>query len=154
MELHLTWKTKAFRRTFEILKNEIKVGQLRKESFSRKTTGWFNTRKITFLTKGFFGNETTIIDSDTSGITGTISYYLWRCKSTITYNDKEYYWLYDNLFGTRWSLGNENGVLIRYHSRCFKGTIDSYTDDEVLILTGFFIRNYLKQRAAATAAAS
>jgi hypothetical protein len=154
MELHLAWKTKLFSKNFELYKNEMKVGQLRKESFSRKTAGWFNTRKITFLTKGFFRNETTILDTDTSDPIGTISYYLWRRKSMITYNSKEYYWQYDNLFGTRWSLGNENGVLIRYHSRCFKGTIDSYSDDEILILTGFFIRNYFKQRSANAAAAS
>jgi hypothetical protein len=154
MELHLTWKTKLFSRTFEILRNDMKEGQLKKESFSRITNGWLKTKKVTFLTKGFFKNGTSITDSDTSAVIGSISYHLWRRKSRISYNGKDYYWQYDNFFGTRWSLGNENEVLIRYHNQCFKGTIDSYTDDEILILTGFFIRNYLKQRSANAAAAS
>jgi len=32
--------------------------------------------------------------------------------------------------------------------------IESYTTDEMLILSGFYIRNYLKQRSATIAAAS
>ncbi len=143
-----------FSRTFEILKNEMKVGELRKESFSRKNTGWLNAKKVCFRTKGFFKNETSITDPETEVVTGNISYYSWRQKSKITYSNKEYNWQFDNFFGTRWSLGNENGVLIKYHSQCFKGTIDSYTEDEILILTGFFIRNYHRQRTAAVAAAS
>jgi hypothetical protein len=68
--------------------------------------------------------------------------------------NKEYKWQFDNFLRTKWSLANENETLIRYHSRGFKGNIDTYTDDEVLILSGFFIRNYLKQRAAETSAAA
>jgi hypothetical protein len=55
---------------------------------------------------------------------------------------------------TRWSVSDINEVLINYHSSAFKGTIDSFSDNAVLILAGLFIRNYFKQRQAAAAAAS
>ena len=153
MEAHLTWKTKLFSKRFEIYRNEIMVGELKKEGFSRKTFGELNVKKIIFITKGFFKHETSIMDFDEMNTLGTILYSSWKSKSTINYMNREYKWQFDNFLRTKWSLGNENGTIIRYHSRGFQGIIDTYSDDEVLILSGFFIRNYLKQRSAESAAA-
>jgi hypothetical protein len=154
MEAHLTWKTKLFSKQYEIYRNDNMIGELRKEGLSRKTIGELNVKKVIFVTKGFFKRETRIMDFDEISILGTINYSAWKSKSTINYMNKEYKWQFDNFLRTKWSLGNENGIIIRYHSHGFKGIIDTYTDDEVLILTGFFIRNYLKQRSAESAAAS
>jgi hypothetical protein len=154
MEAHFTWETKLFSRKFEIYRNDNMIGELRKECFSRKTYGELNVKKIIFVTKGFFKHETRIMDFDEISTLGTILYSAWKSKSTINYMNKDYKWQFDNFLRTKWSLGNENGTIIRYHSRGFKGIIDTYTEDEILILSGFFIRNYLKQRSAESAAAS
>jgi hypothetical protein len=63
-------------------------------------------------------------------------------------------WHFDSFLRSKWSITNENGPLIKYNSHAFTGTIISYTRDEILILTGFFIRNFLKQRSAGIAAAT
>ncbi len=154
METQFIWKTKMFSRKFEIYKYENLVGELKKEGWSRKTPGEMNGRKLIFETKGFFRHETRIIDSANDSVIGTIDFSFWKTKSRITCQNKEYNWQFDNFLRNKWSLSNENGFLVRYHSHAFKGTIDSYTDDEVLILTGFFIRNYLKQKSAEASAAS
>jgi hypothetical protein len=154
METQLSWKTKLFRNRFEIYRDNILTGKLRKENWSWKVKGELNERKIMFETKGFFRHKTQIINLDDNYEIGQVNYHKWKAKSTIEYNNKEYKWQFDNFFRTRWSVSNENGVLIKYHSHGFYGTINSYTKDEIMILTGLFIRNFLKQKSAEIAAAS
>lgn len=154
METQYTWKTKMFSTKYDIYRYENFNGELKKEGWSRKTYGEMSGRKLIFETKGFFKHETQIIDQTNNSVIGTISFTFWKSKSQIAYQEKEFKWQFDNFWRTKWSLSNENGFLIRYHSRGLKGTIDSYTEDEVLILAGFFIRNYLRQRSAEAAAAS
>ena len=154
METQYTWKTKMFSSKFDIYRYENLTSELKKEGFSRKTYGEMNSKKFLFLTKGFLKHQTQIINQADESIIGTISFNFWKSKSQISYNNKEYNWQFDNFWRTRWSLGNENGYLVRYQSHGFRGTIDSYTDDPVLVLAGFFIRNYYRQRQAESAAAS
>jgi hypothetical protein len=154
METQLSWKTKLFTNRFVIYRQDIIAGDLKKEGWSRKVKGELNDRKIMFITNGVFKYETQIINLQDNSIIGKVKYHKWKAKATVQYDDKEYSWQFDNFFRSKWSVGNENGSLIKFHSRGFKGTIISYSRDEILILTGFFIRNFLKQKSAEIAAAS
>jgi hypothetical protein len=154
METKLSWKTKLFRNWFEIYRDNILAGKLKKEGWSRKVRGELNDRKIMFETKGFFIHKTQIINLEDNSEIGHVNHHKWKAKSTVEYNNKEYQWRFDNFFRSKWSVSNENGVLIKFHSQGFKGSIISYTKDEVLILTGFFIRNYFRQQSAGIAAAT
>jgi hypothetical protein len=154
MEAHLTWKTKLFSKKYEIYRQDNLIGDLAKGGWARKINGEINVKKVIFVTIGFFKRETKIMDFDEISTLGTINYSPWKSKSTINYMNKEYKWQFDNFLRTKWSLGNENGPVIKYHSQGFRGIIDTYTDDEVLILTGFFIRNFQKQKSTEHAAAS
>jgi hypothetical protein len=154
METQYTWKTKMFSRKFEIYLNDNLIGELRKREWSGKYAGEMNGKQFLFATRGFFRRETRIIDQADNSVTGTINFTFWKRKSQIAYQDKEYKWQFDNFWQNEWSLSNENGYLVKYHSHGFKGTITSYTDDTALILAGFFIRNYFKQRSAEVAAAT
>jgi hypothetical protein len=154
MEIQYNWKTKLFSRKFDIYQNEILKGELFKENWSRNVIGELNIRRILFETRGFFKHETTIIDLQGELPTGTIKFLNWKAKSTISYQNREYKFQYDNFLRSKWSISDESGVIIRYHSNAFSGLIVSSTRDEILILTGFFIRNFLKQRSAKMAAAT
>lgn len=155
MELQFNWKTKLFSNRFEIYQNDIVKGELYKEGWSRKVNGELNARRVLFETKGVFKYETQIIDMQQGNLPlGDVRYTTWKAKSTITYQDKEYHWQFDNILRSKWSISNENGILVKYHSHALTGIIISYTRDEILILTGFFIRNFLKQRSAEIAAAT
>jgi hypothetical protein len=154
METQFTWKTKLFSRRFEIYQYTKQIGELKKEGMSRTTTGEINGKRFNFKTKGFFKHETEITDPDSNIVLATIRFKSFKIKATIIYNEKEYPWQFDNFFRTKWSIGSVNGPLIKYHSKNLQGTIDSYTDDELLVLAGFFIRNYEKQKSAEAAAAS
>ncbi len=154
METQYSWKTKLFSNRFEIYRHETLTGQLRKEGWSRRVRGELNDRKILFETKGVFKFTTDIINLQNNSIVGQVKYHKWKAKSTIIYDEREYQCQFDNFFRSKWSISNENGNLIKFHSRGFKGSIISYTKDDILILTGFFIRNFMKQRSAQIAAAS
>ncbi len=152
MEMHLTWKTKLFSSRFEIYQHEVMKGELYKEGWTRKVNGELNTRRVLFETRGIFKYETQIIDMQGNLPLGNVKYTTWKAKSVIFYQDKEYSWQFDNFLRSKWSISNENGVLVKFHSHALTGIIMSYTRDEILILTGFFIRNFLKQRSAEIAA--
>jgi len=154
MEIQYNWKTKLFSKRFDIYQHEILKGELYKENWSRKVNGELNIRKIMFETKGVFKHETTIIDLQGEMPIGSIKYSNWKARSTIFYQDREYRWQFDNFLRTKWSVCDQNGAIIRYHSNAFTGIILSYTRDEILILSGFFVRNFLKQRSAEVAAAT
>lgn len=152
MELHFTWKTKLFSRKFEIYDSGTLAGSLEKERWSRKVSGEIHGFSIMFVTKGFFRQTTGIINRQDETETGRITFNYWKHKASIQLNYKDYDFGFDNFFMTRWRISNENGVIIKYHSSPMEGTIESFSDNSVLILTGLFIRNYFKRRQAAAAA--
>jgi len=153
METKFDWKTSLFSNKFEIFRNGMPAGELSKGNWKRKVTGELNSRKIQFNTKGFFSHETLIIDLRDDSIIGTIVFSNWKSKASINYQNRDFNWQFDNLLRTKWSMGNENGVIVKYLSEILKGTINSYTGDEILILSGFFIRNFFRQRSAGIASA-
>lgn len=151
METKYEWKTNLFAADFELFRNGIRSGVLNKGNLRRKVTGELNLKKVLFTTEGFFGKETVIADPDTGSVAGKIVYSVWKSKASIEYQGKIFNWQFDNFFRTRWSISNQNGILIRYKSETLKGSVQSYTGDEILILSGFFIRNFFRQRSAGIA---
>ncbi|MDX9947780.1 MAG: hypothetical protein RBS38_10470 [Bacteroidales bacterium] len=154
MEIHYDWKTKLFSKKFEIYQNDQLKGELFKEGLSRIVTGELNTKRFKFETKGFLKFETTITDLQRHIEAGKITFLRRKNDTIIHYKDRQYKWKFENFICSRWSLSDENKVLIKYHSNAFTGMIESYTTNELLILSGFYIRNYLRQRSAQIAAIS
>ena len=154
METHYTWKTKFFSNNYEILQYDNQVGEIRNKAFTRTAEGELNGRRLSFETKGFFRQETRIVDLKDNSVVFDVAIGTWRSKASFNYNGKAYTWQYDNFWNTKFSISSENGPVIKYQTYNFGGDIVSYINDEVLILTGLLIKNYFRQRAASAAAAS
>jgi hypothetical protein len=154
METQFTWKKKFFSNIYEISRYENTAGELRSTGWKRKSTGELNGKKVLFEIKGFFDKDFLISNPADNSLIGKIVFNTWRTKATITMLEKVYTWQYDNFFHSKWSISNENGNLVKYESHFKNGDINSYSNDEILILTGLYIREYLQQRAAASAAAA
>ncbi len=154
MEVYYTWKTKLFRNLYEIYQNEQAAGELKSSGWKRRAAGELKGKKIEFEIKGFFKPEFLIINPEDNSVTGTIKFNTWKTKATIDSDNRTYQWQFDNFFHTKWSISNENGNIVKYHALFKHSEITSYTNDELLILTGLYIRDYLNQRAASAAAAS
>jgi len=154
METNYTWKTKFFRNKYVIFQNEMPAGELKGSGLKRIATGELKGNKVQFEARGLFGHKFQIIDPGDNTVIGEITLKTWRRKASITLLNKSYNFQFDSFFHRKWSIGNENGYLIKYESGFKKGIIVSYTGDEVLILTGLYIRDFIRQRSAAIAAAA
>jgi hypothetical protein len=154
METQFNWKAKLFKNKYEIFQNETIAGELAGSGWKRKSAGELKGKKVLFEVRGFLKQQYMIINPDDNSVSGEMTYNRWRTKAIITLHNKTYNFQFDNFFHTKWNISNENGSLIRYEARFRHGTILSYTNDEILILTGLYIRDFQRQRAAAATAAA
>lgn len=154
MESTFTWKTKFFSNTWDIIQNDQKVGEIVNKAFSRSSSGTLRGKKILFEIRGFFRQQTRILDAESESLLAEVVISNWKTKATISYNTREYIWQHENFWNTKWSISDTNGAIVKYNSHAMGGEITSYTTDEVLIMAGLFIKNYFRQRAAAAAAST
>lgn len=147
MKTVLTWKKGIFSNTYNIYNGDQLIGKFRNNWFSQSADGELNGVKYTFKTRGFFKQHTQIIEDRTGNIIGEINYSTWRTKATLSINDKESGWKYDNIWNTRWSIFNSEGLQINYCGSSTRGTIESNSENDLLLLGGLFVTNYYWQTA-------
>lgn len=146
MEQLLTWKSKIFKNKFELFQSGLPVGELKNNSWSRTSYGELNGRKFSFSSKGFINQESDVTDINNNTVIATISFSSWRSKAIINYNNKEYIWKSENLFGNKWSLSFDGMTTVQYQRFNFSGDIGFNIKDELLILAGLYIHNYFFER--------
>nr|WP_321408175.1 hypothetical protein [uncultured Carboxylicivirga sp.] len=148
------WRKGTFSSTYEIYTSNQLIGNLKDNSFKRMAYGIIENRKIHFQTTGFWKQQTIIIDADNNAIIGNISYGTWMTKATISLSGKTYLWQYDNIWNTKWSMLGPDGTIIRNSGRTNSGIIESNSNNDMLMLCGLFITNYLLQITVATTIAA
>ena len=145
MQTNFKWKKGFFSSTYNIYSQGQIIGKLKNNSFSQIAEGEINGKKYKFITKGFFNQQTEIHDAINNKVIGNITYNGWMTKATLLILDKESKWKYDNLWNTKWSIFDSNGIEIKYSGSSSKGEINSNTDDDLLLLSGLFVTNYYWQ---------
>jgi hypothetical protein len=145
METILNWKKGIFKDHFEIFSYGALVGSLKEKTWKQVVYGELNGKKVVFKTKGFFKQETQIIDQDTHVVLGKITYNSWMTKATIEFANKVFNWKYENAWNTKWSIGDKEGMKIQYQGSSSKGVIVDQTQDDLLILSGLCVINYYWQ---------
>ena len=145
MQTSLRWKKGLFSSTYSIYSNDQLIGKLKDKTFSQSADGELNGKKYTFKTKGFFKQRTKILDNIDNKVIGEITYNNWMTKATLLINNKRTNWKYDNLWNTKWSICDSEGIEIKYAGSSTRGQIDSNTDDDLLLLSGLFVINYYWQ---------
>ena len=145
MQTNLTWKKGIFSNLYKIYSNGVQIGNLKNKWFSQSCISVLDNKEYLFKTKGFFHQKTQIIDTAENKTVGEISYNSWMTKATITLNDTSIQWKFDNLWGTKWSVFNSEGISIQYSGSLTCGQIDSTIDDALLLLSGLFVANYYWQ---------
>jgi hypothetical protein len=152
METQLNWKSRLFRGLCEIYEYGKLAGELKSAGWRQTLTGELKGEKFLFEVKGFWKKEILIRNAVDSSLAGQIVLSRWRTKAMISCRNQEYRWQFDNFFRTKWSISCDSGPLVKYQRHFKSGEITSYVKDELLILAGLFIRDYLRQRAAVAAA--
>ena len=149
MPSKIHWKKKLISRSYAIYSSNQLIGQLREKVFSQTSTGELNDKEYKFITSGFFKQVTSIVDTKENKKIGEISYGTWMTKATFYINNKTYYWKYDNLLNTKWSVYNEEETEIKYYGSYTNGIIEANTDDSLLLLSGLYVKNYYLQTTIA-----
>ena len=145
MNTNLKWKKSLFSSTYSIYSNDQLIGKLKDKSFSQTAYGELNGKKYIFKTKGFFKQHTEIFDNKDNKLIGEITYNNWMTKASLLVNNKKTNWKYDNLWNTKWSIFDSEGIEIKYTGSSTSGQIDSNSDDSLLLLSGLFVTNYYWQ---------
>ena len=145
METKLNWKKGLFKNIYEIYSDDKKIGYLRDRSLSQSSDGELNGEKYRFKTNGFFKQETLIFYSESDTHIAKIAYNSWMTKARIEYSGTVYKWSLDNFWSTKCSLKSPDGLKIEYTSSCSNGGIESDISNNLLILTGLFVKNYYLQ---------
>lgn len=104
-----------------------------------------NKKKFTFRTKGVFKQQTQILDGTSGKVIGNITYGSMMTRATLQLADGSVNWKYDNGLQTRWSLFDEQRILVKFAGGATKGTISCEEPDELLVLCGLFVTNYYQQ---------
>lgn len=149
MNINLKWKKSLFSSTYSIYSNNQLIGKLKDKELSKTAYGELDGKKYIFKTKGFFKQHTEIFDNKDNKLIGEITYNNWMTKASILVNNKKINWKYDNLWNTRWSIVDSEGIEIKYTGTSGRGQIDSNSDDPLLLLSGLFVINYYWQIATA-----
>lgn len=145
MKSVLNWKRGTFSTTCRIFSGKEPIGELTNNAFKQTAHGVIHNKRYLFKTKGLFKQETQILDEVSHQLLGNITYNSWKSRATIRNADRTLFWKYDNGWQTRWSLYDDQGILMKFAGGSSKGTIECEEEDDLLILTGMFVTNYYQQ---------
>ena len=141
MKTILIWKKGPFNSIYEIYAENILVGYLNEKSWTQSSHGELYGEKFHYKIKGFFNQETQVFNNETNTPIGKITYNSLMTKAKIEYSDKVYFWKFDNSLSTKWRLYNAEGSLISYSCSLTKGGIEYDLQNNLLALTGLYIKN-------------
>jgi len=149
MKIRFMWSKGLFSNLYKIHSDGELIGNLRDKSFSQSAKGVFKGKEYIFKTNGFLKQHTIIIDCFDNKVIGRIEYNNWMSKAIISINNKTVNWKYDNIWNTKWSLFDSDGIIMTFTGSTTKGQIYSNVDDALLILSGLFVTNYYWQMTIA-----
>ena len=145
MKTNLRWEKEIFSSTYSIYSNNQLIGKLKDKTFSQSADGELNGKEYLFMTKGLFKQRTEILDKADNKVIGEITYNTWMTKASLSFNNKKANWKYDNMWSTKWSIFDSEGIEIKFSGLSRKGQIETNSDDPLLLLSGLFVTNYYWQ---------
>lgn len=142
MEKYYTWNKGVFDSNYQI----FEAGQIKSTIFFDT---WRNEAKVMgqqnsylFRNNGFF-NPITQIYNDKNEIIGTITYDTWKTKGLIILNSGEKFTCdFVNIWHSKWIITNFANKQINYDSSTSQGTVMANIDDELMLVSGFYVREY------------
>lgn len=145
MKKKYTWTKRLFSDMYKIFADDQQIGKLKSSFLSNTSKGDINGKSYTFKTRGTFQQQTEIIDDSSESLLGEITYNAWMTKAFITINGRKSTLKYDNIWGTKWSILQDDEVSIQITGSSTSGKIISDVDNELLLLSGLQALNYYWQ---------
>jgi len=135
----LTWKSDIFLNSFKIYEQNEQIGLLKKVFLKKIFQAEIIGKQFTFISKGFYKQTTEIYDSNNMLI-GSVIHNGFIANSKIEINENITFWKYVSSFRTKWEICEDytDEVLLKYNGFLKSGSIESGTNDGLLILIGLF----------------
>ena len=144
MQQLLTWRKGLFDSNYQLYTNGEIKGSLIFSSWKNNARG-IALKNYYFTTEGFLNPITKIKDENHDQI-AVITYDHWKIKATITFKDLDHAsWGYTNSWLSQWSITNHRDKQIQYHSATAAGTVHTDNNDELLLLSGLYIREFFSR---------
>ena len=140
MRVFSNWNKGLFDSNYQIFTEGKISGSLLFDNWKNEAKGMGLTTNISFKTEGFLTPKTNILN-DKNEIIGIITYESWQTKATINMASGDIFgWSFTNSWLSNWSITDFKEKSISYQSKSGTGTIESTASDEIMLLTGIFIR--------------
>lgn len=142
MERYLTWNKGIFESNYQVFENgKIKCSMFF-DTWRSEAKAITQQKNYVFKDDGLYGTSTQISDGNNELI-GSISYSDWKSKAIITLNSGEKYaFEFTNTWHSQWTITNFSDKQITYDSSTSSGNVRSNTDDELMLLLGFYVREH------------
>lgn len=142
MEKYLTWNKGIFESNYQIFEaGKIKC-TLFFDTWRSEAKAMTQQKSYRFKDDGIYATTTKIFDDKNEGL-GIIIYNDWKTKATIILNSGENYTCdFTSLWQAKWMITNFADKQIFYDSSTSSGTVRANTDDDLMLLVGFYVREH------------
>lgn len=142
MEQTLNWRKGLFDSNYQVFGNALLKFSLNFSSL--KNSALATTQHGIYLLKSEgFSNPETKIFNNKNEVLAIIRYDWLKFKAKIFFTSgEEFDWSFQNSWLSRWSVNNHKDKQIIYNSSSSSGLVHSNVDDDILILSGLFVREY------------
>ena len=142
MEHNLTWTKGTFDSNYQLFNNGQFSSSLLFNSWKNEAQAFGTEQSYHFITEGF-SNPSTKIYNNSNELIGVISYQFWQTKATISLKSAEQFaFNFSSNWYNSWTITNFKDKQVVYNASSTSGFVRSNTDDELMILTGLFIKEY------------
>jgi len=142
MEQVLNWRKGLFDSNYQVFSNALLKFSINFSSFKNSAIATTQNGIYLLRSDGYSNPETRIFNNKNE-VLAIIRYDWLSFKAKIFFTSgEEFDWSFQNSWLSRWSLNNHKDKQVIYNSSTSNGLIHTNIDDEILVFTGLFIREY------------
>lgn len=147
MAKFINWRSNWLSGDFQLFVDGIQKGMISFGNWRSDAEGVFDDKNFFFSNVGFWQSRTNVIDRKTNELVAVITYDSWKSKAVISLKSGERYeWTSTGIWKSQFTVSNYNNEHITYNASSNSGAISSDTDNELLIVSGLFIKHIYNKR--------
>lgn len=148
--MSLRWQSSSGGNEIRIFRDRIVAGILKISLWKGDAYGELNGYMLRFKNKGFWKNDTRILDIEGTKESGSISYNFWKGTASIIFEGERYLWQYRSWWKGSWRVSRGEEVIDFTTTGFWKseGVVEMEGLSPALVLTGLFIQSHFARMAA------